>query len=335
MQINFTQLTAQLSKETSPIYLLTGDEPLLLQEAQTLIRAQAETKGFEERELIFIDHNFKISTLQTLTESGCLFAQKRVIDIRQQTAKIDSSMQKWLQSYCENPNPDILIILSASKLTAAQKKTKWVKSIANTGLIVTIWPVQPRELPRWIKTKLRNSNISADQASIDMLAHFTEGNLLATHQAILKLPILFPNQPITAEKVKQVISDNARFNVFDFSQYTMLGQTEKSQRVLKQLKMSGAEPTLILWSLAREIRLIHNIVFLKEASKPYQQIINAEWKSRQNMVRLAATRCKLQVLEALLKMCHQADKSIKGLDQSDIWLLLSQITTGLSKGVNL
>jgi DNA polymerase III subunit delta len=332
MQINFQQLPAELKKKTCPIYALTGDEPLLIQEAQTLIRKHAQDNGFSQRELVFINHQFKTNSLRSITESSSLFAEKRLIDVRQQTNKIDKQTQEWLQEYCLNPAPDIILLISLNRLTAAQKKAKWVQSIANAGMLVTVWPIKPYELPQWIQKKLRHLNINADKSSIDMLAHFTEGNLLATHQAITKLSLLFPNQPITADKVKSVISDNARFNVFDFTQYALFGHFHKSQRALSQLKMSGAEPTLILWSLAKEIRLLHSIVYLKESSKTYNQIINSEWKSRQPMIKQAVSRCSLHTLEKLLQQCAQTDLCIKGLSKLNTWEQLSKITAGLCHG---
>ncbi len=332
MQINLHQLATQLKNKMAPVYLIAGDEPLLSQEAQACIRQQAQTNGFMHRELVFINHQFKTKTLRNLTESGSLFAEKRLIDIRQQTNKIDSETQQWLQDYCLKPDPDLLLLLSVNKLTPAQKKSKWVKSITKSGVVVNIWPIKSYELPQWIQTKLRKLNIRADKSSIDMLAHFTEGNLLATSQAISKLPLMFPNQSITTDNVRQVISDNARFNVFDFTQYALYGQFEKSQRALSQLKMSGTEPTLVLWSLAKEIRLIHSIVFLKESSKAYSQLIHAEWKSRQPMIQQATSRCTLPTLEILMQQCAQADLGIKGLSQMNIWEQLSKITAGLSHG---
>jgi DNA polymerase III subunit delta len=331
MQINSQQLQQQLKKTLAPIYLLSGDEPLLAQEAQEQIKVAAKKKGYDMRDLVTINPQFSISTLHQLTESGSLFSDKKHIDVRLQSAKIDKSLTQWLSEYAARPNPDILLTVTTPKLTAAQKKSKWLKGITETGVAVTIWPIKTGELPRWIQNRLKQLNLSAERSAIELLAHFTEGNLLATHQALTKLSLLFPNERITPEKAKQVISDNARFNVFDCSQYALMGQMAKSQRILQQLKQSGGEPTLILWSLAREVRLLHDIVYLKNNGQSYRSLINAQWKSRQTLVEKAAARCQLKNLEHLLKLCQRTDHSIKGLSQEDTWLLLSKIICLLSQ----
>ena len=206
-----------------------------------------------------------------------------------------------------------------------------MKSLSEHCDIITIWPISQNDLPRWIQAKLQSKNITADQSAIQMLAHFTEGNLLATHQAINKLSLISSASQITMKEVREVIHDCARFNVFDFIEFAMLGQTRKSLRALNQLQMSGTEPTLILWALSKEIRLLHQIQFLKSTNQQYQNVINSQWKSRQRTISIAASRLSLSSTEEMLQQCHDADKSIKGLSNNDCWLILEKITLLLSQ----
>ena len=49
MQVSATQLNAHLDKGLRSLYVLYGDEPLLVQEAADAIRASARAQGFTER----------------------------------------------------------------------------------------------------------------------------------------------------------------------------------------------------------------------------------------------------------------------------------------------
>ena len=175
-------------------------------------------------------------------------------------------------------------------------------------------------------TQFQRQKKTADQQAILMLAHFTEGNLLATHQAINKVCITAHGNHITLDDVKQVIHDGARFTVFDFIEFALLGHSRKSLRILNQLKLSGTEPTLVLWALSKEIRLMQEIQFLKQKNMRYQNIIQKQWKSRQKSISDAASRLTLNSCNNMIKLCHQADKSIKGLSTQDCWLILEKIT---------
>jgi DNA polymerase III subunit delta len=329
MQLSQQQLPSHLNKTLSNIYLLPCDETLLIQESKQDIEEKAHQTGYHEKEIFFVDNQLNISDLKISAETDSLFSEKRILDIRVQADKYPKAFQQWLLEYCDRPNSNILMIISSNKLTAAQKKARWHTAIEKTGVILKLWPVAEHELPRWIKNRLQQRKIQASSEAIRMLAYFTSGNLLATHQCINKLQLLYPSQAIGVEEVKFVIHDNAKFNIFDESQSILQGDLLKSQRVLNQLKFSGTEPTLILWSIAREARLLHEIIYLKDQKKPYQSLINSQWKSRQQLIKNAVSRLSLAQVEKALNCCEEIDRSIKGLSNQGVWQLLNKLVITL------
>ena len=57
MKIKPEQLSRTLSSNNLPLYWLSGDEPLLMQEAADLIRTQYRENGYIEREIFNVDKN--------------------------------------------------------------------------------------------------------------------------------------------------------------------------------------------------------------------------------------------------------------------------------------
>jgi len=58
MQVKAENLAQQLKKGLAPIYLIYGDELLLVQEAADAIRAAARAQDFSEREVFTVDREF-------------------------------------------------------------------------------------------------------------------------------------------------------------------------------------------------------------------------------------------------------------------------------------
>lgn len=58
MKIKPEQLSRTLNNDELPLYWLTGDEPLLMQEAADAIRKHYKEKGFAEREVFNVDKSF-------------------------------------------------------------------------------------------------------------------------------------------------------------------------------------------------------------------------------------------------------------------------------------
>ena len=60
MKISGDNLASQLTRGLGSIYLVSGDEPLLANEAADAIRARARKDGFVERDLHVIDGEFRL-----------------------------------------------------------------------------------------------------------------------------------------------------------------------------------------------------------------------------------------------------------------------------------
>ena len=74
------QLSAALTKGLAPIYIVTGEEPLLIQETCDAIRTAARKAGFVERDLYHADNHFDWSQVLASANSMSLFADKKIIE---------------------------------------------------------------------------------------------------------------------------------------------------------------------------------------------------------------------------------------------------------------
>lgn len=330
MQLNPLQLVQHLKSKLLPVYLISGDVPLLCQEAHDAIRKAAQTAGFTDRQRLEVESGFHWQQLTGLANSYNLFAEQTLIELHNPAAKFDKDANEVLVNYCEKPPADKILLLVTSKLSSAQQKTRWYKAISDFGAVISIWPVKVAELPQWIQTRLQQHQLKADAASIKLLAEWTEGNLLATHQAIIKLKLLYPQQAITVKEMAEAISDSAQFNVFELGQYILQSDCRSVLRVLSHLKSADAEPTLILWLLARECReLLHMLEELQQG-KPLATVLQHQWTSLKALYQSALRRVTSAQLKKILLDCQAADQIIKGASPGNIWDRLTQISLALA-----
>lgn len=327
MYIN--QLDAALKRELKPIYLISGDVPLLLQETRDKIRQAAQQAHFLQRDILTIDSSFDWEILQQRLQTRNLFSEKMIIDLR--LIKWEERVSKIILDYLDIPADDLLLMISIPKLTGPQQKTKWFKTIAKIGETIAIWPITLRELPQWIQQRLRVANVQANVESIQLLAEWTEGNLLATQQAIEKLLLLYPEQNITRNEMLAVLNDNARFTVFDLSNAVLLGDATRAIRILLHLRSEGIEPTLILWVLAREIRQLIHLFHQKEQGIPIAQLLQKEWQSRKTLMNAALRRQNYHTLLYCLQKASKIDKIIKGLKPGNHWNALESLAISIAR----
>ncbi|WP_111641085.1 DNA polymerase III subunit delta [Marinimicrobium alkaliphilum] len=327
------ELPAQLKRSLAPIYLVSGDEPLLVQEACDSIRQAARDRGFSERELYHADANFDWGQVLSAANSLSLFAEQKIIEVRLPSGKPGDKGGKALQEYAANVSSDNLLLLVTGKLERSSQNTRWFKTLDNVGAHVTVWPVAPGQpLIRWIGQRLQQAGLNADSDAIELLAARIEGNLLAAVQEIEKLKLLAPDGLVSRELMASVVADSARYDVFGLVDKALLGDARGAIKTLQGLRTEGTEAIAILWALTREIRTLVDVTHALGQGKAFAWAAKQAnvWQKRQPLIQQATRRLKPAQLQQLLRKANAVDRSIKGMRNAQPWDELLDLTLNLA-----
>jgi DNA polymerase-3 subunit delta len=332
MNLNQQQLHNHLQQSLKPIYIVSGDEPLLLQETCDSIRATSKQQGFIEREIHHIHARFSWDDILHSLNSMSLFADKKLLEIRFETSKIGDDGSKGLQSVVDNMNPDIVILITMPKIDKATQKGKWFKAIDAIGIHIQLWPVERNNLPRWIQGRLQQHGLNANEEALQFLADNVEGNLLAAQQEIEKLALITNNSTIDLATITELISNSSRYTVFNLTDRCLAGDTASALRTLAGLKAEGTELIPILALMARELRILHRLKTAQEQGISIFQAMQSEriFQSRQNIVQNALQRLHLRTIERLLLKAQLIDQSVKGIKKESPWLHMEQLIIGFA-----
>jgi DNA polymerase-3 subunit delta len=332
MKIRPEQLQSHLSKELLSVYVISGDEPLLAQESADAVRLAARKKGFSGREVFHGEGKFDWGQLHNEANALSLFAEKKIIEIRISNGKPGDKGSKALCELCANLSPDNLLLVILPKLERSAQNSKWVKALETVGAHIQVWPVTEEQLPRWIKQRLIESNITANQQAVEILAERVEGNLLAAVQEIEKLKLLAIEGKVDAIMMSSVVADSARYNLFEFVDKVLAGDTQSAARSLRGLHSEGTDAIPLLWAITRELRI------LIKASEQISRGENRDWalknagvwEKRLPLFRTAIQRCSAAHLRMLLYQAGAIDRGIKGMRKADIWDELTTLVLSLA-----
>jgi len=331
MQIKPDQLAAKLKQNSLPMIWISGDEPLLVQEACDIVRAHAREQGFTEREVLDAGTNFKWEQLLASGNSLSLFAERKLIDLRL-AGKLDDAARDALGAYLDNPNPDNLLLLTSGKIDKQAQSTKWFGKLESLALFCPIWPVSERDLPQWIRQRLQKHGLSADNEAIEVLVERVEGNLLAANQEVEKLRLLVNATHLDAQTVLEAVVDNSRFTVFALTDACLGGNSGRALNILNHLQAEGEEALFILNMLCREIRALAGIkADVNNGMNPHSAMqTRGVWQNRQSLVSGALERHSTGSLQKLLDRARVVDQSVKGLLDNRPWDEIASLTLGLS-----
>jgi DNA polymerase-3 subunit delta len=319
------QLKLQLDKALLPVYLIYGEEPQQVSEALDLIRKHAALSGFTERIRLFADSGFDWIELRSALEVCPLFAQKRLIDLRLSTKQPNKAGAAILQNYLNNPMDDIVLLLSAEKLSKTTSKTTWFKHIKSIGYANQFWPLTGSQLLDWLTQRSKQRGLNLEPSSLRILAGRIEGNLLAAAQEIEKLYLDFGQNKISTAEIDQWVADQSRYDIFSWVENTLEGRLSRSLRILKRMQLEGTAPALVVWAISRELRLL--LKLLENSANPGSSVMERAgvWGKRKQTIQRAMRRLDQATLLSALAYCGYTDKVIKGIEYGNTWQLLEEL----------
>ena len=331
MRLRPDQLPKHLSEGLSPIYTISGDETLIVQECCDTIRRHCREQGFV-REVMYVDNQFDWNALLASANAMSLFAERQLIELRMPTGKPGDAGGKALREYAENASPDNVLLIICNKLDSSTTRSKWYKSLETTGAAIQCWPVDARDLPRWIAERMQRAGLQADREAVQMLAERVEGNLLAAVQEIEKLRLYVDGDTVTAETVTATVADNARYDIFGLVDRALQGDAGGSLKMLQGIKAEGTEPPVILWALTRELRTLYHCAEQIGAGNGIERVLQNQrvWDKHKPLVKLALKRLDRKRLQVLIAQANEIDQAIKGMIKKSSWDLLAQLVLSLA-----
>ena len=339
MQLGAAQLAGHLQKGLRSLYTLHGDEPLLVQEAADAIRAAARVQGFTERTSHTVaGAHFDWSEVLAAGGSLSLFADKQIVEVRIPSGKPGKDGSIALQQLATSAqgNDSTLTLVILPRLDKATRTGAWFMALDSFGVTLQFDPVERQMLPQWIAQRLQQQGqrVAAGdvgQRTLQFFADRVEGNLLAAHQEIQKLALLYPPGELAQEQVEAAVLNVARYDVFKLSEAVLGGQPLRVQRMLDGLQAEGEAEVLVHWALAEDIRALKRVKDAMNAGRPLPMALreNRIWGPKERLFERILPRATDAALARLLQSAHTVDGIVKGLKQpnwpTDNWQALQRL----------
>jgi DNA polymerase-3 subunit delta len=327
MRLKPEQLSAALQKGLMPVYMITGDEPLQLGEMADAVRKAARQAGFENREILSAETGFEWNQLAFTADSLSIFSDKKIIDLRMPSATPGAEGVKALTAYCQRLPEDTLLLITAGKLAGSASKAKWLEALDKAGIIIQVWPLEGRDLIRWLQQRMQQRGLHADADGLRILASRIEGNLLAAAQEIEKLYVLYGAGNLSAQQILDVVADNSRYDVYKLMDSVLAASVNRISKILSGLRAEGIAAPVVLWALTREARALIKIKQALSDGQNRESVFKNHqiWDKRKQLVSNALNRLSMNDLNSLLILSAKADRQIKGQQQGDAWETLLAI----------
>ncbi len=330
MRLSSEKLESILGRELEPMITVLGEEPLLAFEALDSLRKAAHQRGYTTREVLTVESGFEWGSLGFACNSTSLFGEKKLVELRIPSGKPGVEGARHLERLGQLSNPDTLVLISLPAVDYRTQQSVWFKALESAGMMIVATSVPRDRLPNWIAQRLAVQQQKATPETLAFLADRVEGNLLAAHQEIMKLGLLFPAGMLSPDAVHNAVLNVARYDIHDLASALISGDLARYARTLRGLRAEGEALPLVLWAIVEDLRALNHLVTAQQNRRSLSVACKEArvWGPRQKLLESLAARTAPGVCEAALIKAAQVDRTIKGVEQGDPWDTLLELGLG-------
>lgn len=321
------QLSTQLKEGLRAVWLLLGNDPLMLQESQEAILHAARAQGFEEHYSVQIDATTDWDDLFTRSQSLSLFSSRQTLVLQLPENGPNAAINSQLEMLVSLLHDDLLLILRGNKFTRAQENAAWYAALNTRGALVSCQTPEQTQLPRWLANRAKQMQLTLDDAASQLLCYCYEGNLLALSQALERLALLWPDGKLTLPRVEQAVNDAALFTPWHWIDAMLAGKSKRALHILTQLRREGEEPVILVRTLQRELL---QLVSLKRKSRqlPLRTLFDQQrvWQNRRGLLTSALERLGEEQLRQAVTLLSRTELTLKQDFSQDVWPALEALS---------
>ena len=319
LKIKPESLAAHLRERLLPVYLISGDDPLLTGEAVDAIRLRARETGFTERDVHFMDRGGDWDAVEASVASMSLFAERRIVEVRLPTGKPGVTGAKVLKRVIESSGADTLLLILTGRLDRDAAASDWVRAVEQHGASLALWPIARAAFPEWLQARAGKLGLNVAPDALTLLADRTEGNLLAAAQELSKLALLAIDGRVDAAAVLASSTDSSHFDVAELDRALTQADAARALRVLAGLRAEEVQLPLVLWAAVKGL----HAVLAAEAGGAAPARAGYGFSAPPRRRRLGAAPA------ALVARAARADAMAKGRMRGDAWDELALLATEL------
>ena len=316
MKLDYLQALKRID-EARGAWVLHGQEPLLEQNLIDAFRSSWQKQEIE-RQRYDITSVSDWKTVFNALNSLSLFSNQLAIEVHG-NIKPDASGLKELKSYLQHNEQNLLLVVMP-KQDSSSLKTSFFQVIDANGVNVALTANYPKDRQQILAVEAQKLGIQLANDAWQWLEQHHEHNLLAAKNSLMRVADTFPNEAqIQVNHLLECLQDQSRYSTFDLSDSMIAGNLAQSIKTFQYLIESGEAPSLILWTISKEMRLLMQLY-----EQPQNALQLGIWKTKVSQYQQALRRLNPQQFLTWPLLLLRIDSAIKGKSQEKPEHLIQQ-----------
>jgi DNA polymerase III delta subunit len=305
-----------------PFYWVFGPEPYWVGQL-----ARPIEKIYLDRGFIKITYDTEVSWQWPLLlkhqQAHDLFNPAPLIHLTWTDVHPNKEAASVLKTYAEQAHPNCVLLIESGPLSAMFQKSAFFTQVSAFGEIIHARTPPSTEFPRWLQKEASLRSLSLTEEALHWLATIHQGNWFSATQALDRLVLFAPPNPVPLSVVLQDPTQGAQYNLFATLDKLFTHPTS-ALIPLQTLKQQGQELLPLLGAYMKTVEELMQIERTVRTGKSLENACSQHriWASRVPFFKtvLAKQLNLLQYYEIGLTM----ERQIKAYEGKDAWRTLER-----------
>lgn len=306
------------SGKISPIYLIYGDEPLLMEEVIAELKKSLLPDPSMESVLLFKYDADLDDPERGLTEmrAGAFFGGTKLCVVKNLTTAAKKEMSPWvtaLTAYVRDYNPSSVVAVLTRDDPPAQNPLRL--SCESSGTVVKCSRLRGRQISKWVAEYVRSRGKCLSSSAAWALEALSVPSLGVLKNEVDKVvEYVGERKTIESSDVAAVCQDASEARVFAVIDAITAGKPRVAMTALERVLASGEQPALVLYLIAQNMRQIARAKFVRSQGASQQDVARSLGLHPfvAAKVYAACPRISEQCVETIYELIMAADEAQKG-----------------------
>ena len=254
----------------TPVYLLYGEEDLLVEEAVSSVIAAAVPKDAREFNLdILRGEESDARDIVARASSFPMMAERRAV-IVQNVDKLSPKDLEILGSYVEQPSKTTCLVLTGGKIDTRKRPYTIVK---RTGTAMEFKPLYDDRIPGWIAGRVKKQKHEITQEACRLLAAYVGTSLRELQNELDKIYIyLGTRTSIGPDDVTAVVGMSKELSIFELQKAVGARDLRRSTEIMERMLDAGGSVPFIIAMLTGYFSTLYRLHDLRRRNVPQQEL---------------------------------------------------------------
>lgn len=243
----------------APIYVVSGDERYLVDEAIARIRTLALPQADDLNLATFRGGECTVTDVVFAARTMPMFAPRRLVVLRGAERLVSADLAA-LAEYAKDPEPTTVLLVEATKFDG---RLKPIKELFGSKSVVAIdFPeLRERDVTEWLVRRARQRGLLLAQDVPAYLVDAIGTGLSSLDKALERIDLFIggsssADEPrrVTMESVTQVVVDTRARSVFELTDAVASRSLDRALGCLEKMMEAGESPIGVVSMVARQFR---------------------------------------------------------------------------------